>query len=85
MDEEQRLAKSEQVVEFTPSAEVEDFTEPAEEKVEFESDIDFDFDTPSLVSVPAEEPVKEVALSEEDTSFDLDNDESFFDDIAGID
>lgn len=86
VDEEQRLAKSEQVVEFAQSAEVEDFAEPVEEKVEFESDIDFDFDTPSLVSVPAEESVKEeVTLSEEDTSFDLDNDESFFDDIAGID
>ena len=87
------MPKAQQVVEFTqpvatvtvaePQVAIESIEQPVSD---FESDIDFDFDTPSLATQSA--PVAEetqIELSEEDTSFDLDTDDSFFDDIAGID
>ena len=72
------LPKAEQTVEFIDEPE---FEEPS--KTEMSSDIDASF-------FEDEEPeVKEVApaieISDEDTSFDIDTDESFFDDIDGID
>ena len=80
VDEATRQAppKTEQVI-----SEIEE--SPVEEpSMEVESDFEFDFDAPSIASEPvAEEPA--IEISDEDTSFDLDTDESFFDDIAGID
>lgn len=61
--------------------------EPATEEVEktatVEDEFEFEFDAPSIASAKTEEPAIEIA--DEDTSFDLDDDDSFFDDTDGID
>ena len=77
--------KQEQVVEMV---EEEDFTvdEPVQEEVApVVDDTEFDFDDDVTTTATAE-PEPEIVIEDEDVSFDLDNDDSFFeDDIEGID
>ena len=92
----QTLPKSQQVVEDIEDFE-EDFvtaetsqtvtapaTQPVAEPVD-ETEFDFDDDPVATSPIHEEEVAPEIEISDEDTSFDLDDDDSFFADIDGID
>ena len=92
----QALPKSQQVVEDIEDFE-EDFvtaetsqavtapaTQPVAEPVD-ETEFDFDDDAVATSPIHEEEVAPEIEISDEDTSFDLDDDDSFFADIDGID
>ena len=92
----QTLPKSQQVVE-----DIEDFEEdfatletsqevnaPATQSVAEpvdETEFDFDDDPVAANPIHEEEVAPEIEISDEDTSFDLDDDDSFFADIEGMD
>ena len=92
----QTLPKSQQVVEDIEDFE-EDFvtaetsqavtapaTQPVAEPVD-ETEFDFDDDPVATSPIHEEEVAPEIEISDEDTSFDLDDDDSFFADIEGMD
>ena len=77
------LPKAEQTVEFVEEVNFDEPVAEAKEVKEEFSDIDTSFFEEEEPVVEKAEPA--VEISDEDTSFDIDTDESFFDDIDGID